>query len=318
MNNDQALLQLLSDGAFHSGDALGAQLGISRAAVWKRLKKLESQGVNLERRKGQGYRLAAQVITLDKQAILLQLGQSLDVRCLDRVESTNDIGLGLAKEGLSRPVAITAEQQLAGRGRLGRQWQSPYGHNVYLTLVWPFEAGTDLKGLSLVVGLALANTLNAMGLNSVGLKWPNDVLVGRHKLAGVLIELSGNLELNPTAIIGIGINGWLGPREREQITQPVTDWLTEMEVPFDRNELVGKLLRELMQLLPVFAQQGFAPFKQAWLDWDVCFNRSVNLVRASQQCAAIAKGVNEDGGLLVETDKGLEVVYGGEVSVKWN
>lgn len=317
MDVDGQLLDLLSDGSFHSGEALGAALGVSRAAVWRRLKKLKKAGLSIETVPGRGYRLAAAIQPLDVEKIVACLKVPMDVQVFRQVKSTNDLGLQRAKEALRSPVALLAEQQTAGRGRLGRQWQSPLGHNIYLTLVWPFEAGTDLKGMSLVVGLCLAQVLQDMGLPSAGLKWPNDVLVGQHKLAGVLIELAGNLELNPVAVIGIGINGWLGAHERQMIGQPATDWLSETGQPLARNQCVARLLNALAQALPRFSANGFAAFLQDWQQLDVCAGKPIELVRGEQRLFAVARGVDADGGLIIETERGIERVYGGEVSVRW-
>jgi BirA family biotin operon repressor/biotin-[acetyl-CoA-carboxylase] ligase len=318
---DRPLLSLLADGEFHSGMEMGESLGLTRAAIWKRLQKLKAQGVLLEQVRGRGYRLLHGIDLLDTTAILSRLSTPLTLELADELASTNDRGLELVREGcinsLVEPVVILAERQTAGRGRLGRHWQSPMGHNLYLTLVWPFAAGVRLQGLSLVVGLVLAEILAGSGLSQVGLKWPNDIHVRRRKLGGILVELAGNLETNPVAVIGIGINGWLGEALTRKLDQPATDWLTETGVPLERNRLAAALIAGLQQALPQFARQGFVAFRERWQGFDLCAGQQLWLINGNDRRAVLAEGVDEEGGLVVMDSGRRKVVHGGEVSIRW-
>lgn len=314
---DRALLSLLADGEFHSGVALGQALGLTRAAVWKRLQGLKALGIEPEQVRGRGYRLRHGLRLLDRAAIEADLTPAMALEVHDEITSTNDRGLTLARDACAQPVAVLAERQSAGRGRLGRHWESPLGHNLYLTLVWPFAAGAQLQGLSLVVGLVLAETLAQLGLAGVGIKWPNDIHVRRRKLGGILVELAGDLEARPIAVIGLGVNGWLGDELASRIDQLATDWLTETGQTLDRNRLAAALLAGLQQALPLFARQGFAAFHERWQAYDLCAGQSLWLLQGGARTQVTALGVADDGSLKVADAGGERRVYGGEVSIRW-
>lgn len=314
---DRALLLLLADGECHSGVMLGQALGLTRAAVWKRLQGLQALGIELEPVRGKGYRLRHGMCLLDAAQITAALAAGMEVEVHDALTSTNDRALVLARSNPVQPTAILAEQQSAGRGRLGRRWESPLGHNLYVTLVWPFAAGVPLQGLSLVVGLVLAEALTALGLNGVGIKWPNDIHVQRRKLGGILVELAGDLEACPIAVIGVGVNGWLGQALSARIDQPVTDWLAETGQVLDRNRLAGLLLAGLQRALPLFARAGFTAFRERWQAYDLCAHQALWLVQGNKRTAVTALGVADDGSLRVLAGATEQRVYGGEVSIRW-
>ena len=194
----KALLSILSDGEYHSGDALGRRLGVSRTAIWKQLKKIGDLGVVLESVKGKGYRLPGGLDLLDPATINKSLTplasemlSTLDV--FEVVDSTNVIALSRAMEG-AHGYLCTAEQQTAGKGRRGKVWASPYASSLYISAVWEFPSGAAaLEGLSLAVGVAVVDALTQAGLENVQLKWPNDILCGGRKLAGILLEVAGDL-----------------------------------------------------------------------------------------------------------------------------
>ena len=201
----QILLKLLGDGRFHSGEELGAALGISRSAVWKRLQGLESEfGLEVQSVRGRGYRLAEPLVAIDPQRV--RAPWPLDV--LFSVDSTNAEVMRRLDAGAATPFAVVAERQTAGRGRRGRAWVSPFGANLYCTLGISVRGGPkELEGLSLVVGLAVVRAIQSLGIAGVGLKWPNDILLDGKKLAGILLELTGDPADLCSVAIGIGING---------------------------------------------------------------------------------------------------------------
>jgi BirA family biotin operon repressor/biotin-[acetyl-CoA-carboxylase] ligase len=189
------LLKLLQDGQFHSGEALGAALGISRSAVWKQLQALQTElSLSIHTVRGRGYRLESPLQLLDAAWIEASAaGSGWPVTVLPSVDSTNAEALRRIEVAQSLPFVVLAERQTSGRGRRGRSWVSPFGENLYYSLVLRVEGGMrQLEGLSLAVGLALLQVIRESGVVEAGLKWPNDVLVGERKLAGVLLELSGD------------------------------------------------------------------------------------------------------------------------------
>lgn len=238
------LLELLKDGRFHSGQALGIALGISRSAVWKQLQHLEAElGLSIHKVRGRGYQLAAPLTLLDPLAIR-ERAPACDwpVLVLDSIDSTNAEALRAIERGQAAPFLVLAERQTAGRGRRGRKWASPFAENIYYSLVLRIEGGMrQLEGLSLVVGLAVMQALRELGIPAAGLKWPNDVLVGQKKIAGILLELVGDPADVCHVVLGVGIN--VNMQMTDEVDQQWTSMRLESGKAFDRNHLVAVLGR---------------------------------------------------------------------------
>ena len=318
----QALLSLLADGQFHSGDELGELLGVSRTAVWKQLKKLDELGLALQSVKGKGYRLAGGLDLLSEQNIRLGLQAQaeqwitrLDIR--DRIDSTSTRAMqqALDNPATAQGYICTAEQQTAGRGRRGRPWLSPYAANLYLSVVWQFAAGAAaLQGLSLAVGVAVVNALKAVGVDDIALKWPNDLLYKRRKLAGVLIEMEGDAAGPCQVVVGIGLN--VNMPSDAAIDQPWVDVASINPQAADRNRLLSAILNELMPLLAGFEQQGFAHWRAEWQRHDAFAQQQVVVSQGDERVFGEAVGVDETGALLLQTPAGKRSFNGGEVSLR--
>ncbi len=185
-----ALIRLLADGQFHSGEQLGSALGMSRAGVAKQIKIIQQWGLDLYSVQGKGYCLAAPIELLDSKRIT-ELVSCPQLELIPVIDSTNQHLLNQIGQLPSGAVCL-AEYQQAGRGRRGRQWQSPFGSNLYLSTYWRLEAGVAAAmGLSLVVGVAIAETLQQFGAPDIRVKWPNDLYCHDQKLAGILVEMTG-------------------------------------------------------------------------------------------------------------------------------
>lgn len=316
-----ALLQLLADGAEHSGTELGERLGISRAAVWKQLQALTELGVELDASPGRGYRLREPLDLLDAAAIHAAINGRATLTSLDifpRIDSTNAYLLGDSRptEDAQLRVAL-AEQQTAGRGRRGRGWASPFARNLYCSVKRQFPCGLEgLSGLSLVVGLAIAEALAVLAIPNVQLKWPNDLRAGGKKLGGVLIELAGDAGGPCTAVIGFGINVRMPASAAANIDQPWTDLQALTPQLPSRNTVVAAILVQLEQALTTFAQQGFAPFAAAWSARDEFRGKPVRMLGVNTEQIGIAAGVDARGALLLETADGLRPIVAGEVSLR--
>lgn len=317
------LLQRLSDGEFHSGEALGAELAVSRTAVWKQLRKLEELGLVLESVRGKGYRLPGGLELLEVGRVRASLDAAAarlitDLDVLDSVESTNGTLLARAARGSAlRGVVCTAEHQVAGRGRRGRHWVSPYGRNLYVSVGWEFMGGAAaLEGLSLAVGTAVTTALCEHGVQNAVLKWPNDVLVDGRKLAGVLLEMAGDASGRCQVVVGVGINVSMPPRIEQSIDQPWIDATTAAGLPLSRNGLLGSLLNRLLPLLEQFERQGFGPFRDAWSQLDAFRGKPVSLLKGDAVIPGIAAGVDHTGALLLDTPNGRQAFFGGEISLR--
>ena len=316
-----SILRLLSADTFQSGEDLALRLGISRASVWQALADIEKAGVTLHRIRGRGYRLSRPIQWLDVKPIRNSLdnkAKGLALEIHDHLPSTNTLLMQKAQQGAPHPSCIVAETQGAGRGRRGRTWHSPLGGGLTFSLLWRFNQGAAaLSGLSLAVGLALVRALKSEGLEDIALKWPNDILHRQQKLAGILIELQGDVLGPSAAVIGIGMNLELPGDFRAQIDQPVTDFASVANASYDRNRLLGKLLSHLLDLLLQFEREGFSSLKNEWLSHHAYQGKPVRLLLPNgRQEEGISIGIDEDGALLVDTGNGPIRFSSGEVSLR--
>lgn len=313
----RTLLKLLEDGEFHSGEALGVALGVSRAAVWKKLQQLQAElGIELHRVRGKGYRLAGPICLLDSVQISDLLGPLLwSVHVHQSLDSTNAEAIRLINGKAALPLVVLAEQQTAGRGRRGRAWISPFGENLYYSLGLRIDGGMrQLEGLSLLIGLAVIKTLRDAGISEVGLKWPNDILVGRQKLAGILLEITGDPADVCHVIIGIGIN--INMRTSSSVDQAWTSMRLERGHLLDRNLIATSLSKHLAEYLAEHRKDGFARFRKEWEAnhlWQGC---EVALLAGSSTVQGRVLGVDAAGGLRLSVGDVEQVFSGGELSLR--
>ena len=324
MSIELALLRALADGEFHSGEELGALFGISRAAIWKQLQKLEeSLGIRCESAKGRGYRLLENIELLDKPLIQSALSTAAidllgSLTTLVSTDSTNREAMQLMQSAPMRGHVVLAERQLAGRGRRGRPWVSPFARNLYMSVTWEFDSGAAaLEGLSLAVGVAVVRALASIGVSGAGLKWPNDVIANGAKLAGILLEMTGDAAGRCQVIIGIGINvAMTGVAEAKAIDQQWTDASSVVGRNVSRNALASAVISELLPLLVEFERGGFSRFREEWMSFDVARGRAIALHYGEQTILGVAVGVDENGALAIDTPQGLQRFHGGEVSLR--
>ncbi|MBC3247972.1 bifunctional biotin--[acetyl-CoA-carboxylase] synthetase/biotin operon repressor [Pseudomonas lurida] len=311
------LLKLLKDGRFHSGEALGAALGVSRSAVWKQLQHLEAElNLPIHKVRGKGYQLVSPLVFLSAEDIALHAPSlAWPVHISDSIDSTNAEALRLVDAGCAAPFLVLAEQQTAGRGRRGRKWVSPFAQNVYYSLVLRIEAGLrQLEGLSLVVGLAVMQALRESGVRGAGLKWPNDVLVGQKKIAGILLELVGDPADICHVVLGIGIN--VNMQRADEVDQQWTSVQLETGFPVDRNALVAQLGLQLQSYLDQHRKGGFVALQEEWEQNHAWQGRPVSLIAGVNQVDGVVLGVDRQGALRLDVD-GVEKIYsGGELSLR--
>ena len=315
----RALLGLLADGEFHSGAELGQALGVSRAAIWKALGKLEALELPLERTRPHGYRIAGGVDLHDTAAIRAALGDAArsllrDINVFDVIDSTNEQAKRAADPLNGGGICYLAERQTGGRGRLGRRWVSPFACNLYLTVAWEFDGGIAVvEGLSLAVGVAARSALAAVGVTDIDLKWPNDLLRSGRKLGGILIEVIGDPQGLCRVITGIGINVAMPAAAAREIDQP---WRDLSDCRISRDRLAAALLEQLLPLLHDFPERGFRAYRREWEAAHVHQGRPVRISTGSRVVDGIARGVNEQGALALECADGLRFISGGEVSLR--
>ncbi|WP_439214645.1 bifunctional biotin--[acetyl-CoA-carboxylase] ligase/biotin operon repressor BirA [Duffyella gerundensis] len=308
------LVAALADGEFHSGEQLGEALGMSRAAINKHMQTLKSWGLDVYTVTGKGYSLPGPIQLLDEAAILARLHQP-NLAIIPVIDSTNQYLLDRLSE-LQSGDACIAEYQQAGRGRRGRQWFSPFGANLYMSMYWRLEQGpAAAMGLSLVIGIIMAEVLQALGAPDVRVKWPNDLYLKDRKLAGILVELTGKTGDAAQIVMGAGINLAMRSADAAQINQGWIN-LQEAGIAINRNELAAKLINSLREALALFEQEGLVPFIGRWAALDNFIDRPVKLIMGDREVYGIARGVDKQGGLLLEQEGEIKSWMGGEISLR--
>ncbi len=316
-----SLLRLLADGDFHSGEDMAQRLGLSRTSVHNALHAVENFGIKLHSVRGRGYQLSHPLYWLDAGEIGAGLGEARDVlqiELLDHAPSSNALLMQRAALGAASGSVLALEWQSAGRGRLGRAWHSGLGDALTFSLLWRFECGlAALSGLSLAVGVAVVRALHELGVPGAGLKWPNDVLLGRGKLAGILLEAQGDM-LGPSAVvIGIGLNLTRPKQADIEIDQPVSD-LASCGIPLqDRNRVLALLLKHLVKILREFALHGFAPLRAEWESDHLFQQRAAKLLLPDGATVeGEVQGVTDEGALRLLTSSGERIFNAGEISLR--
>lgn len=320
------LLQILADGQFHSGTALADQLELSRSAIWKQINGLEEQGIAIIAVNGKGYRLHSPLQLLNKARIYSSLNTAtqealVDLEIHDQIDSTNRYLVSQCNiDPDTSALVCLAEQQTAGKGRRGKQWISPFGNNIYLSIAWKFELGpASLSGLSLAIGVAVIKTLKIHGIHDAGLKWPNDIYWQQRKLGGILVEVSGESDGPCNAVIGLGLNLSLSAQEGSDIEQ---DWVDINEIlgqsdRLSRNQLVATLLEQLIAVTKQYTQESFALYRDQWRQFDCMQGQQVSLFMGHTKIDGTVIGINDAGLLLLQTATGsVQSFASGEVSFR--
>ncbi|MFY8326634.1 bifunctional biotin--[acetyl-CoA-carboxylase] ligase/biotin operon repressor BirA [Pseudoalteromonas sp. ZZD1] len=320
--NRLAILNALNNGGFISGQLLGEQLGISRAAVSKHIQSLQEMGLDIFKVNGKGYSLNNTVGLLEQSKIqhyYQALGaDTAQIEVQPIIDSTNSELMRriAAKQQLDSGTVIVAEMQQAGRGRRGRVWQSPFGANLYYSYYWCLDDGLQAAmGMSIAVGLAVYDTLKALYQLDIELKWPNDIYLNKEKLAGVLVELDGQPQGPCQLVIGIGINLQMPQSVSQQIDQAWTD-LSQHTTQLDKNKLVAHLTSHLEQRLAQYSQTGLQDMYQQWNTLDAFSGQCVELNTGHRSWRGICEGIDMHGGIRIRQDGEAKSYYGGEISLR--
>ena len=317
--SEELVLAFLAEAAddFVSGETISDKLGLSRAAVWKHVNALRAQGYGIEALPARGYRLVA----IPDRLGPLEVGPLLNthdvgqvIHFAEEMPSTNDRAKELAEEGARHGETVIAERQTAGRGRRGRAWASPKGLNLYLSVVLrPQLPPQRAPELTLVASLAACDACLQAGVEA-RIKWPNDVLVGDRKVAGILTELSAEPDLVHWVVLGIGVNLNAGPEDfPEDVRDVATSLAAERGQPVPRALFTAALLASLEQWLDRHAAEGFGPIRAAWRERAGTLGREVRVEADGGELAGVAEDLDESGALLVRTSAGVVCVRAGDV-----
>ncbi|QDP02531.1 bifunctional biotin--[acetyl-CoA-carboxylase] ligase/biotin operon repressor BirA [Thalassotalea sp. PS06] len=316
----EELIRRLASGEFVSGQLLADALGVSRTAISKHIKALSDMGLDVFKVHGKGYRLAEPIYLLNAeriQEILLSLGASNPIEVHTIIDSTNSYLLRRLPNQVIDGQTCVAEYQSAGRGRRGKNWVSPFASHLYVSMYHSLEQGVAAAmGLSVVIGLAVADVLEQYYKLDVQLKWPNDIYIDGRKLAGILVELEGQPTEAGHSVIGLGLNIQMPEAQGQVIDQPWTDIASQLGQSVDRNILVARLISQFNRRLQQHKLYGLTPMLADWQRRDIFINQAVEIISANQLTRGICRGINANGALLIEINGKVKPIYGGEVSLR--
>ena len=316
------LLSLLADGRFHSGQVLAQALGVSRTAVWKQMETLKRNGIDIHAVRGRGYRLATRLELLEADRIragmpprALRLMSVLEL--LGCIDSTNS-HLMQRIDSLDSGHVCLCESQQRGRGRRGRRWVSPFGQNLYVSVAWHFDLPpAALAGLTLHLGMAVADALSCHGHANVKLKWPNDLYAGERKLGGILVELSGEMGGGSRIVAGLGLNVLMTRDVDGHIDQGWTSLaLLDPENPPSRNRVAGQVIGAMLEALADYGAGGAGDLASRWQRYDLLAGEEVELHLPDRIVRGRAVGIDAHGGLLLRSSAGLQSYQAGEISLR--
>jgi BirA family transcriptional regulator, biotin operon repressor / biotin---[acetyl-CoA-carboxylase] ligase len=315
------ILRLLADGRFHSGEAIAQHFNVSRTTVWSAMQEAAALGVEIFSVRGRGYKLPEAITLLDRNAVLAAIGEErawFNLELHDQLESTNSYLMKQASSGAAHATCVAASLQTRGKGRRGRVWQAGLGSSLTFSLLWRFQAGASaLSGLSLAVGIAIIRALHTIGVVEAKLKWPNDVLVNQEKLAGILIELQGDMEGPSVAVIGIGINLHLPEHLKRHIDQAAIALEAVALQPVNPSEFMGLLLKNMANVLREFESNGFESLREEWMRHHAYQGQTVRLsLPDGREMQGVVNNVAADGVLLVDTTAGIQRFSAGEISLR--
>jgi BirA family biotin operon repressor/biotin-[acetyl-CoA-carboxylase] ligase len=307
----QLLHQLLDHkGAFLSGEELSQRLNVSRTAIWKHIEELRKEGYKIKAVRKQGYHIESVPHSLSASTILPHLktewlGQKLTV--YEEVESTQHIAHRLARDGAPSGTLVIADHQTAGKGRMGRKWHSPPGTGVWMSLILrPDIPLSSTPQLTLLSSVAVLKGIHKATHVETGIKWPNDVMVGKKKVAGILTELSAETDRVNYVIIGTGINVNQTKEDYPtELSEIATSLCIEQGNPVQRNELIVQILKEWEELYEMYMKHGFAPIKSLWEANAVSIGNTIIARTLHGHYEGLAKGITEEGVLLLEDAGGI-------------
>ncbi|MCQ6557999.1 biotin--[acetyl-CoA-carboxylase] ligase [Paenibacillus mendelii] len=300
------------DGQYLSGETISKELGISRTAIWKKIKKLEELGYQIEASRRLGYRLAGKPSKLILSELLTKLKDTsfiCSVKLLDSVDSTNNAAQQLAEDGAAEGTLVIAEQQTNGRGRMGRNWISPAGKGVWMSVILrPSLSLQFAPQLTLLTAVALCRALKELTTLDIGIKWPNDLLVDGKKISGILLESTAEDERIRYIIAGIGISVNLTEEDYpEELRGIATSLRIEQGNELDRTEVIAAFFRQFELLYTLYQQEGFSPIQTLWEALSVTLHKPVKLTTPAGVVEGTPIGLSESGALIVQKLDGSQV-----------
>ncbi len=310
-----------ADGSFISGQQIANYIGCSRTAVWKHIEELRTEGFGIEAVRNKGYRI---VFTPEKvTANEIQLGLQTKtlgkvVHYEESVETTQKIAHTLANEGTPEGTLVVAEEQLGGKGRLARNWYSPKYSGIWMSLILrpaiPFHQAPQL---TLLAAVAVAQAIEGVTDLQPQIKWPNDILINRKKVTGILIELQAESDRIHSVIIGIGMN--INQQKSdfpEDLQETATSLLIEGNKKVSRATMIQEVLVRLEVLYEQFLVEGFLPIKKLWENYAISLGQEIKATTVNHTIIGKALGITEEGVLLLEDHSGkVHSIYSADIHI---
>ena len=321
-SREYAILKILADGKFHSGQELADRIKVSRTAIWKQLNKIREKQLDVRAIKGKGYQLSEplELLQVDRilKSISLKPGISIDtINILFSIDSTNQYLLDQLSTSPIHSSVVLTEHQQQGRGRGKNRWESGLGAGIYLSIGWQFALmPNSFSGLSLAVGAVIANCISELTGKFIGLKWPNDLIFEGSKLGGILIESRGQLAGRMDTVIGIGLNVNIFDGIRNKVDQDITDLKAVSGCILSRNELAANLISNIINLLTEYPDCGFVHYLQDWRVRDISRGKVASLNMAGNIIEGTVVDVDDQGNLIMSIDGNLEKFSSGDLSLR--
>ncbi|WP_138750983.1 biotin--[acetyl-CoA-carboxylase] ligase [Paenibacillus sinopodophylli] len=319
--NYEPLLQLFADkpGEYVSGEVISQALGVSRTAIWKQIRKLEAAGYQFEASRKLGYRLLSipEKLAVEELSSMLQeniFGKT--VHWFESVESTQNLARAAAEEGAPEGTLYIAEQQVNGRGRMGRGWVSPRGKGVWMSMVLrPSVPIHFAPQLTLLTAVALCRSLKRVTSLPIGIKWPNDLLIDGKKISGILLESAAEDERLRYVIAGIGISVNLEESDYpEELLEKATSLRISSGTKWTRETVIADFLKEWEQLYFLYQEQGFGLIITLWEALSVSLGKPVRLVTPQGDMAGTPIGLDASGAIRIQlADGSIQSVFSAEM-----
>lgn len=316
------ILKMLREGeSYVSGQQICDILGVSRTAVWKAVNQLKDEGYQVEAVRNRGYHILESPDVVTKEELVSMMdtkwaGQN--VCYFDKIDSTNIRAKQMGEEGAPHGTLIAADYQGAGRGRRGRMWESPSGSSIYMSLlIRPDIPPLNAPMLTLVMALSAADGLKECTGLDVQIKWPNDIVANGKKLAGILTEMSTEIDYINYVVIGIGIN--VNMREMQKdIEETATSVRIETGQVTRRSEVIASIMKKFEENYEKFLEtQDLQALQEQYNHLLINKNKEVRILGANKEFTGYALGINEKGELQVKKEDGtIKSIFSGEVSVR--
>ncbi|MCA0985754.1 biotin--[acetyl-CoA-carboxylase] ligase [Guptibacillus algicola] len=318
----QRLLQMLEEhtDTYVSGQMISESLNVSRTAIWKHVAELRKNGYEVEAIQKKGYRIVTRPNSLSKEEISLKLDTTFigsEIHAYPSVETTQFIAHNLAHEGIQDGAIVVADEQTAGKGRLGRSWHSPKGSGIWTSIILrPKLPPQRAPQFTLIAAVSVVQAIRKQTGLEAEIKWPNDILINGKKIVGILTELQAEADQIKSVIIGMGINVNAAKEDFPSDLTTATSLKIESGEDVNRAALLASILNELEVLYTEYMENGFRMIKLLWESYAISLGRKIKARTLNGVIEGLAKGITEEGVLLLESDDGeVHHIYSADIEI---